>query len=222
MVTRPLQNFDDIGNKNDYSQSSSMLLSSENQESEPQQLSKEDNQISSQSSFIIVGIPYPETFLANPINPFNPSPTSDQRKRSALINGPIVNLDHSLQLPSEQNEDSALLYALKDLFESMVENKSNIGVVSPHYFISKLKDKNYLFRQNNMHHDAHEFCNYLINEIIECLNKENGFENNWCNDLFQGVITNETRCLSCETKTSKEETFLDLSIDILHIHIPIH
>lgn len=214
MVTRPLQNFDDIGNKNDYSQSSSMLLNSESQQSESQLLSKEDNQVSSQSSFILIGIPYPETFLTNPINPFNPSPTSDQRKRSALINGPIVNLDHSLQLPSEQNEDSALLYALKDLFESMVENKSNIGVVSPQFFISKLKDKNYLFRQNNMHHDAHEFCNYLINEIIECLNKENGFENNWCNNLFQGVITNETRCLSCETKTSKEETFLDLSIDI--------
>lgn len=174
----------------------------------------DDGVISSQSSFIIVGIPYPETFLQNPINPFNASPTSDQRKKLALINGPIVNLDHSLQLPSEQSDDSALLYALKDLFECMVENRSNIGVVSPNYFITKLKEKNFLFRQNNMHHDAHEFCNYLINEIIECLNQEVGIENNWCNKLFQGSITNETKCLSCETITSKDEAFLDLSIDI--------
>ncbi|CAH6720027.1 putative probable ubiquitin carboxyl-terminal hydrolase 9 [[Candida] jaroonii] len=212
MITRPSQNTinkQQASSKNDYSQSSSMLLSETNQNNE----TKNDGVISSQSSYIVIGIPYPETNLQNPINPFNQSPTSDQRKRSALINGPIINLDHSLQLPSEQNDDSALLYALKDLFECMVENRSNIGVVSPNYFINKLKEKNYLFRQNNMHHDAHEFCNYLINEIIESLNKED-FGNNWCNRLFQGVITNETKCLSCETITSKEETFLDLSVDV--------
>lgn len=212
MVTRPSQkNDEDIGNKNDYSQSSSMLLGENSNEV---LVVKDDGCVSSQSSFILIGIPYPETFLQSPINPFNPSPTSDQRKRLALINGPIINLDHSLQLPSEQSDDLALLYALKDMFECMVENKSNIGVVSPNFFISKLKEKNYLFRQNNMHHDAHEFCNYLINEIIECLNKENGMDNNWCTDLFQGIITNQTKCLNCETVTSKEETFLDLSIDI--------
>ena len=66
-----------------------------------------------------------------------------------------------------------------------------------------------------MHHDAHEFFNYLTNEIIESLNKE-GFTNdkNWCSDIFRGLITNETKCLSCEKITSKQELFLDLSIDI--------
>ncbi|SPO39510.1 related to deubiquitinating enzyme ubh1 [Pseudozyma flocculosa] len=32
--------------------------------------------------------------------------------------------------------------------------------------------------------------------------------------LFEGVLTNETRCLTCETVTSRDEAFLDLSIDI--------
>ncbi|TKY90605.1 hypothetical protein EX895_000603 [Sporisorium graminicola] len=32
--------------------------------------------------------------------------------------------------------------------------------------------------------------------------------------LFEGVLTNETRCLTCETVTSRDECFLDLSIDI--------
>ncbi|KAK6454742.1 ubiquitin carboxyl-terminal hydrolase [Scheffersomyces xylosifermentans] len=212
LVTRPTNQSMNPQNRNDFSQSSSMLLNNE----QPQQVQQvqQEGTISNLSSTIIVGIPHPEPFLVNPINPFNPNPSSDQRKRSALINGPIINLDTSLQLPSEQSDDSALLYALKDVFESMIENKSTIGVVSPVHFIQKLKEKNFLFRQNNMHHDAHEFFNYLINEIIECVNKESGADKNWCNDIFQGLITNETKCLSCETVTSKHEFFLDLSIDI--------
>ncbi|KAI5951851.1 creB [Candida jiufengensis] len=195
-------------NNTDHSQSSSMLLNDQ-----PLQTIQEGS-INTKSSAIIVGIPKPETNLVTPINPFNNNPSSDQRKRSALINGPIINLDTALQLPSEQTEDTCLLYALKDLFESMVENKSTIGVVSPNHFITILKEKNYLFRQNNMHHDAHEFFNYLTNEIIESLNKELGEGQNWCNDIFQGLITNETKCLSCETITSKHENFIDLSIDV--------
>jgi ubiquitin C-terminal hydrolase len=32
--------------------------------------------------------------------------------------------------------------------------------------------------------------------------------------LVQGTVTNETRCLCCETLTSRDETFFDLSLDI--------
>lgn len=32
--------------------------------------------------------------------------------------------------------------------------------------------------------------------------------------LWQGILTNETRCLRCETVTARDETFLDLSLDI--------
>lgn len=32
--------------------------------------------------------------------------------------------------------------------------------------------------------------------------------------LCQGILTNETRCLRCETVTARDETFLDLSLDI--------
>lgn len=31
---------------------------------------------------------------------------------------------------------------------------------------------------------------------------------------MQGILTNETRCLRCETVTAREETFFDLSLDI--------
>ena len=31
---------------------------------------------------------------------------------------------------------------------------------------------------------------------------------------MQGILTSETRCLNCETVTSKDEEFCDLSIDV--------
>ena len=33
-------------------------------------------------------------------------------------------------------------------------------------------------------------------------------------DQTQGILTSETRCLNCETVTSKDEEFCDLSIDV--------
>jgi ubiquitin carboxyl-terminal hydrolase 12/46 len=35
-----------------------------------------------------------------------------------------------------------------------------------------------------------------------------------CMQTSQGILTNETRCLRCETVTARDETFLDLSVDI--------
>ena len=32
--------------------------------------------------------------------------------------------------------------------------------------------------------------------------------------LIQGILTNETKCLRCETVTARDETFFDLSLDI--------
>ncbi|KAG5461221.1 MAG: LOW QUALITY PROTEIN: hypothetical protein BJ554DRAFT_6618 [Olpidium bornovanus] len=36
----------------------------------------------------------------------------------------------------------------------------------------------------------------------------------WVHTIFEGVLTNETKCLTCETVTNKDESFLDLSVDI--------
>jgi ubiquitin carboxyl-terminal hydrolase 12/46 len=36
----------------------------------------------------------------------------------------------------------------------------------------------------------------------------------WIQEIFQGTLTNETRCLNCETLSSKDEDFLDLSVDV--------
>ena len=36
----------------------------------------------------------------------------------------------------------------------------------------------------------------------------------WVHDVFGGVLTNETRCLNCECTTSRDEEFLDLSVEL--------
>ncbi|KAL1921920.1 uncharacterized protein VTP21DRAFT_10562 [Calcarisporiella thermophila] len=36
----------------------------------------------------------------------------------------------------------------------------------------------------------------------------------WIHNLFSGTLTNEIKCLTCENVTSRDESFLDMSIDI--------
>lgn len=78
---------------------------------------------------------------------------------------------------------------------------------------------------NYMQQDAHEFLNYLLNTVADILQEEkkqekqngrlknngtavagaaeaeaeNKAEPTWVHDIFQGTLTNETRCLNCET-----------------------
>jgi len=81
----------------------------------------------------------------------------------------------------------------------------------------------------NTHQDAHEFLNYLLNDIVESVDKfeksRQPSENStltsnaphnarWVHELFEGILTSETKCLTCENLTTRDEVFLDLSIDI--------
>ncbi|KAK5055942.1 hypothetical protein LTR84_012492 [Exophiala bonariae] len=38
--------------------------------------------------------------------------------------------------------------------------------------------------------------------------------NKWLSDLFEGTLTSETRCLTCENVSQRDEPFLDLSVDL--------
>ncbi|CAG8592846.1 1418_t:CDS:10 [Diversispora eburnea] len=48
----------------------------------------------------------------------------------------------------------------------------------------------------------------------ETTSSTNTTNTTWVHQLFEGTLTNETKCLTCETVTSRDESFLDLSIDI--------
>lgn len=135
---------------------------------------------------------------------------------------------------------STISSTLRDLFHHISHQPKPIGAVAPQAFITTLKRYNELFR-STMHQDAHEFLNYLVNSIAEDVMVEQqkmrmsetnspslepssslptkpsrlgGPGGTWVHKLFEGVLTNETKCLTCETITQRDESFLDLSIDI--------
>lgn len=91
---------------------------------------------------------------------------------------------------------------------------------------------------NYMQQDAHEFLNYLLNTVADILQEEkkqekqngrlknNGIitpdtecenknESTWVHDIFQGTLTNETRCLNCETVSF---FYVGLNLFMHHCH----
>ncbi|KAL3315818.1 Ubiquitin carboxyl-terminal hydrolase 46 [Cichlidogyrus casuarinus] len=128
-----------------------------------------------------------------------------------------------------------LLTCLADLFYTISSQKKKVGQISPKKFIQKLKKENTSF-DNFLQQDAHEFLNYLLNRIADLLQCEKNLNNhitaknadskfatgqkffseagNWIHDIFQGTLTNETKCLNCETVRTKDEDFIDLSVDV--------
>ncbi|XP_017488380.1 PREDICTED: ubiquitin carboxyl-terminal hydrolase 46-like [Rhagoletis zephyria] len=131
-----------------------------------------------------------------------------------------------------------LLTCLADLFHSIATQKKKTGTIPPKKFITRLRKENEVF-DNYMQQDAHEFLNYLLNTIADLLVAEKKAEaarqqqqqqlkeqskgsesppeaeiKTWVHDIFQGTLTNETRCLNCESLSSKDEDFLDLSVDV--------
>lgn len=142
--------------------------------------------------------------------------SSEQRKKAALIRGPILNVDHLLN----ESKVSNLYNSLKDIFECITENHSLTGVVSPISFVETLKRENLLFN-TTMHQDAHEFLNFLLNELSEYIQKDiDSIQDpakkydNFINGLFQGTLTYRIKCLTCDNVTSRDEPFLDFPIEV--------
>ncbi|GAA6002152.1 hypothetical protein JCM10207_003099 [Rhodosporidiobolus poonsookiae] len=147
------------------------------------------------------------------------------------VGAPVVG-QNGVLMRETPTAESDILTALRDLFSTISHQPKSLGSLAPQAFINQLKRDNEFFR-GTMQQDAHEFLNYLVNVIAEILEKDEkkraeeegrapsmvgtGFAahaKTWVHELFEGILTNETRCLSCETVTSRDEAFLDLSIDI--------
>lgn len=139
-------------------------------------------------------------------------------------------LQYAANLPKDAEDN--LLTCLADLFVQIHNQKRKVGVIAPKRFVQRLKKDNELFR-SYMHQDAHEFLYFLFNEISEVLEKsekdklvasqnakhtdsQQPAPKTWVHELFQGTMVNEMRCMQCETVTSREEAFYDLSLEIEH------
>lgn len=132
------------------------------------------------------------------------------RKKASLIRGPIINLDENF-IEDYGITQQNMFTALKDAFECITENESKTGVLSPRNLIDIIKRDNIMFR-NVQHQDAHEFLNFLINSILESVKEFD--KESLITDIFEGELTSETKCLTCDNSSYRNEKFLDLSIDL--------
>jgi ubiquitin C-terminal hydrolase len=128
---------------------------------------------------------------------------------------------NKLSILCDFSKDPTLLKSLQNLYIGMSLHKKSRGIIAPKGFIAKLKCENEVFK-NQYQQDAHEMFNFCINHIAENLVLQSKEVNEklrlinhpvfkdqvtdigspaktWINSLFEGLLTNETRCLNCES-----------------------
>lgn len=182
--------------------------------------------------------------VANPTGtkPEDNKDSPEYKKKAAMAAGPIVTMDYENSKAYGMSE--SLFTSLKDIFEAVIAHRSRIGVVSPNKFLEILRRENEMFRtpmHQDAHEFLNLLLNEVV-ENVEHFSKQrisNGHEpeatslavtsgnavpdqsstvssnnNAWVHELFEGTLTSETRCLTCENTSQRDEAFLDLSVDL--------
>jgi ubiquitin carboxyl-terminal hydrolase 9/13 len=164
----------------------------------------------------------------------------EYKKKVALQTLPILETKNNA---TSYGMSESLFTSLKDIFESVVGSQARIGIVRPQQFLDVLRREHEMFR-TAMHQDAHEFLNLLLNEVVANVETEatkqaftekallptesvdslgmlassTGSKSpnttRWVHELFEGTLTSETKCLTCEKVSQRDEVFLDLSVDL--------
>ena len=182
------------------------------------------------------------------VRPEDKPDSPEYKKKQAMLAGPIVDLTY--ENARQYGMEESTFTALKDIFTTLTQSQTRMGILSPQRFLEIFKRDNEMFR-TTMHQDAHEFYGILLNAVIANVeenarrlkeleppkNEEalgdgmmSAFANaasamglstgtqspgtGWVHDIFEGVLTSETRCLTCEAASQRDETFIDLSIDL--------
>lgn len=137
-------------------------------------------------------------------------------------------LEYAASASARRGQNETLLSCLAELFQTISQQRRRTGTLSPRKFVQRVRADNELFR-SYMHQDAHEFLNFLLNDLCETLEKEHKQRaagppaaqdhdapawKSFVQQLFQGCLTSETCCMTCERVTRRAEPFLDLSLDI--------
>ncbi|EYE92785.1 ubiquitin C-terminal hydrolase CreB [Aspergillus ruber CBS 135680] len=183
----------------------------------------------------------PQRIGAPPNQPQKPEDkeSPEYKKKVALQTLPLLETQNN---SNSYGMSESLFTALKDIFESLVGSKSRIGITRPQQFLDVLRREHEMFR-TAMHQDAHEFLNLLLNEVVANVETEalkqppppkslpltesaDSFDltnssgsktpntTRWVHELFEGTLTSETECLTCEKVSQRDEIFLDLSVDL--------
>ena len=116
-----------------------------------------------------------------------------------------------------------MLVEILSLFRALDGQKKNKGVFDHKNFIKAIRKGNALF-DNDEHHDSHEYISWLLDDIhenyIKALaaqpdpNNKYGPRESFVSEFFEGKLENTFMCLTCEKTNTRQESFLNLSIDI--------
>jgi ubiquitin C-terminal hydrolase len=96
------------------------------------------------------------------------------------------------------------------------KGKSLVRRLSPSKFITVLKSKQQQF-EGTQQQDAHELFSVLLNtcdDEAKLLFDLPAGHRSFIQDVFQGELSSEIRCLTCERVSFRKETFVDLSLDV--------
>jgi ubiquitin carboxyl-terminal hydrolase 9/13 len=164
--------------------------------------------------------------------------SSEYKKKMALASGPIIQLEH--ESGKKYGMEESLFTSLREMFEEMAQHDSRNGIVSPKRPTDLVRQLNSVFSVP-MHQDAHECLNFALNQIVEDLENyekevqqqnldlaSNGKSDlssedslvatsanpRWVHELFEGTMSSEIKCLTCQKTSSREEAYLDLSVDL--------
>lgn len=133
-------------------------------------------------------------------------------------------------MPSGRKRHDALLIHLTNLFYDIGNSKGTDGFISPSKFVSKVRKQNSMF-DNDEHHDAHEFLNFLLNDLIESINFDTSIlktrfrrmqqhfcmpdenEKTWVENVFGGTIQCKMTCITCGRTSIVNQAVLDISVE---------
>ncbi|KAF8215795.1 hypothetical protein K438DRAFT_610832 [Mycena galopus ATCC 62051] len=192
----------------------------------------------SDTSLVAEAPPPPPAQVPAPIIPVRRKP--ERKASTSEPNGLVLHPP----IPGIPSSPPSLFSALRSLFVYISTNPAEKGTVAPRAFIDKLKEFNELFRSTmhqDAHEFLNYLLNKIVEEIEEdkkaaedgaatppvggdstlaskipstIATTSSDTSPTLVHKLFEGILTSETRCLTCENVSSRDESFLDLSIDI--------
>ncbi|PSN63476.1 cysteine proteinase [Corynespora cassiicola Philippines] len=176
------------------------------------------------------------------VKPEDNKDSPEYKKKQALAVGPVLNMDY--ENSGSYGMSESLFTALKDIFEAVIAHRSRIGIVSPNKFLEILRRENEMFRTpmhqdaheflnlllNEVVENVEQFSRLQIADtpdsdsqaltvnsgttVVPDRNSTISNDTRWVHELFEGTLTSETRCLTCENTSQRDEAFLDLSVDL--------
>ncbi|KFA64192.1 hypothetical protein S40285_00830 [Stachybotrys chlorohalonatus IBT 40285] len=176
------------------------------------------------------------------VRPEDKPDSPEYKKKQAMMKGPIVEL--ARENGTAYGMDECTFTGLKDIFLALIESETRTGVLSPQRFLEIFKRDNEMFRTSmhqdahefyglvlndviaNVEANARKEPDLLstqnglkqsVENVLGSALNTNNFNSSgtgWVHNIFEGLLISETRCLTCETASQRDETFLDLSIDL--------